>query len=106
MITPDFRALAQELLQHARIAQKVLIGEGLWDDDDQDEGLFDRADKALVTPPPEPPTDEELRELWMGWNLGWDPEKGAVVMPHPAEYARAVLERWGNQATITQTHNN
>jgi len=59
-----------------------------------------------ITPPPEPPTDEELLGLWMGWNLGWDPEKGAVVMPHPAEYARAVLERWGNQATITQTHNN
>jgi hypothetical protein len=41
------------------------------------------------------PTDEELLELWQGWNLGWDPQKGMVLMPHPAEYARAVLTRWG-----------
>jgi hypothetical protein len=47
--------------------------------------------------PPEPvgPTDEELLELWKGWNLGWDPQKGTVLMPHPAKYARAVLAKWG-----------
>jgi hypothetical protein len=43
------------------------------------------------------PTDEELLELWKGWNLGWDPQKGTVLMPHPAEYARAVLARFGNR---------
>jgi hypothetical protein len=43
------------------------------------------------------PSDEELLELWQGWNLGWDPQKGTVLMPHPAEYARAVLARWGHQ---------
>lgn len=47
---------------------------------------------------PEPaagPTDEELLELWTAWNVGWDPRRGPVVMPHPAEYARAVLARYG-----------
>jgi hypothetical protein len=89
MTTTDFRALAQELLQHARVAQKVLIGEGLWDDDDQDEGLFDRADKALATPPPEPPTDEELSDLWTIYD-------GIVDLREFVIVARAVLERWGN----------
>lgn len=43
------------------------------------------------------PSDEELLELWQGWNLGWDPQKGTTLMPHPAEYARAVLARYGHQ---------
>jgi len=58
--TPDLRALTKELLQYARVAQAILLGEGLWDVDD-DEGLFDRADKALATQPPEPPTDDFLK---------------------------------------------
>ena len=60
------------------------------------------ADEPAVSDDREPasviedPSDEELLELWQGWNLGWDPQKGPVLMPHPAEYARAVLARWGN----------
>ena len=88
MTQPDFRALAQELLQHARVAQKVLIWEGIWDDDDdQDEGLFDHVDKALATPPPEPPTAIEIIDLSIEID---DAGLGTV------EFARAVLERWGH----------
>jgi len=90
--TPDLRALSQELLQYARDAQNILIGEGLWDVDD-DEGLFDRADKALATPLPEPPTDEELDEL--SWN--WYSKTGSTwwQIDSYRAFARAVLERWG-----------
>ena len=87
--TPNFRALAQELLQHARVAQKDLIGEGIWDDDDQDEGLFDRADKALATPPPKPPSDEEL------WAIGED-YLDDIDRTHAIAFVRAALERWGH----------
>jgi hypothetical protein len=54
--------------------------------------LIDRARTALATPPPEPPTDEELRKLWLNLYATNDgPTSGEVV-----EIARAVLERWGN----------
>jgi hypothetical protein len=44
-----------------------------------------------ATPPPEPPTDEELRKLWLDLYATNDgPTSGEV-----ATIARAVLERWG-----------
>jgi hypothetical protein len=47
--------------------------------------------QALATPPPEPPTDEELRKLWLDLYATNDgPTSGEVVT-----IARAVLERWG-----------
>jgi hypothetical protein len=46
----------------------------------------------VVAPPPEPPTDEKLRQLWLDLYAFYDgPTSGEVV-----EIARAVLERWGN----------
>jgi len=147
---PDFRVLAQELLQHARQTQALLIGEGLWDVDD-DEGLFDRADKALATPPPElseaealaewlykrgqgmdlgtrdwyfrtsvvlqelaavnaalatpppePPTDEEAQKLFdkVRTPIYGNFRGKEIIVGHepvrPGDFARAVLERWGN----------
>jgi len=102
--TPDFRALAQELFKHARQAQAILIGEGLWDVDD-DEGLFDRADKALATPPPEPPpywpTQGEVIQLAMDTRLyrfqatAGDPIQYEMTEAQLIVFARAVLERWG-----------
>ena len=45
----------------------------------------------VVAPPPEPPTDEELRKLWLDLYATNDgPTSGEVVT-----IARAVLERWG-----------
>jgi hypothetical protein len=86
MTTPDFRALCEELVD---VCDNPSPPQYKAD-------VLNRTRAALATPPPEPPTDKELLELWTYWNLGWDPQIGAVVMPHPAEYARAVLERWGN----------
>jgi hypothetical protein len=44
-----------------------------------------------ATPPPEPPTDEELRKLWLDLYATNDgPTSGEVVT-----IARTVLERWG-----------
>jgi len=95
--TPDFRALCEEL---------SFIWNRSINPDDLFENLISfipRARAALATPPPEPPTDEELHQLWLdeyAFHSDDGPTSGEV-----AEIARAVLERWGNQATITQTHN-
>jgi hypothetical protein len=60
--------------------------------------LMARARAALAEPQGEGPTDEELLELWKSCDFGWDPLTGTVLPPHPAEYARAVLARWGRPA--------
>jgi hypothetical protein len=80
--TPDFRALCAELLE---VVEGEYGGTGLCYE------LRDRATNALATPPPEPPTDEELRKLWLDLYATNDgPTSGEVVT-----IARAVLERWG-----------
>ena len=43
---------------------------------------------ALATPPPEPPTDEELSDLWVNYD-------GIVDLRDFVTVARAALERWG-----------
>jgi len=80
---PDFRALCAELLAAFEFhLEEMSI----------DNRLCKRARAALATPPPEPPTDEELRKLWLNLYATNDgPTSGEVV-----EIARAVLERWGN----------
>ena len=95
---PELRGMFERILCVARSSDQKPIG---------NIELADRLIKAVVSwgasgaalAQPEPevvgPSDEELLELWKGWNLGWDPRKGTVLMPHPAEYARAVLARWG-----------
>ena len=57
-MSTDWRALCQELLDHAECAQSNLgpDGEGLWDGD-EDEGLFARAREALAQPEPEAVAD-------------------------------------------------
>jgi hypothetical protein len=65
--------------------------------------LVDRAEVALATPPPNPPTDGDIAGLIC--EVGevspidgeWHCDRIALV--------RAALKRWGNQVTITQTHN-
>lgn len=46
--------------------------------------------KALATPPPKPPTDEELSDLWTIYD-------GIVDLRDFVIVARAVLERWGHR---------
>jgi len=55
--------------------------------------------KALATPPPKQPTDKEL------WETGDDSFQANYYPTDAIKFARAVLKRWGNQATITQLHN-
>ena len=45
--------------------------------------------QALATPPPEPPTDDELYEYW----ISTSPQFGCA---DPVGFARAALERWGH----------
>lgn len=77
--TPDFRALCAELLE---VVEGEYEGTGLCYE------LRHRADAALATPPPEPPTDEELSDLWTIYD-------GIVDLRDFVIVARAVLERWG-----------
>jgi hypothetical protein len=85
--TPDFRALCAELLS-------ALETEGYahWALDPDEDPLVKRARIALATPPPEPPTDEELDEL--SWN--WYSKTGSTwwQIDSYRAFARAALERW------------
>lgn len=85
--TPNFRALAQELNTllvyvasthpdlHQTVRRAVLH-------------CSDRARQELATPPPEPPTDEEL------WAMGED-YLDDTDRTYAIKFARAALERWG-----------
>jgi len=102
MTAPDFRALCAELIENLEIHCEV---------DVYSLKLINRAQAALATPPPEPPTDEELDEFAIYW---WGPDtdertvsvSDAIECCNMVSFARAVLDRWGNQVTITQTHKN
>jgi hypothetical protein len=78
--TPDFRALCAELLAAFEIQLEEMS---------IDNRLCKRARAALATPPPEPPTDEELYDYW----ISTSPQFGCA---DPVGFARAVLERWGH----------
>ena len=81
MTQPDFRALCAELVtafkDESTYTQRVEI--------------LDRARAALATPQPEPPTDEDLDELWDESARYFNLYEEARV------FARAVLEKWGKQ---------
>ena len=78
MTQPDFRSLCAELVttfkDESTYTQRVEI--------------LDRARTALATPPPEPPTDEEL--VTFLYLIDPEDELSDLAM------ARAVLERWGH----------
>ena len=82
--TPDFRALCAELaqlLQNCPVTSDTdWIAERM--------ALLYRVRAALATSPPEPPTDEELSDLWVNYD-------GIVDLRDFVTVARAVLERWG-----------
>lgn len=76
MTTPNFRALCAELVEAFK-----------------DENTYthrvealDRALTALATPPPEPPTDEEIADVWL---------TVASEDRTLSSFGRAVLDRWG-----------
>ena len=83
MTQPNFRALCAELL-----AALETEGYTHWTINPGEDPLCERARAALTTPPPEPPTDEELYEYW----ISTSPQFGCA---DPVGFARAALERWG-----------
>ena len=86
--TPDFRALCAELVETFKDENTYT----------QRVEALDRARAALATPPPEPPTDEELDEFVVFW-WGADTDERTVTDviegDSMAAFARAALERWG-----------
>ena len=88
---PDFRALCAELgalmidlaSTHPNLSENGVrvVNE-----------LSDRADAALATPPPEPPTDEELNALW---NCCGDYDEEGDHYGNIFQFARAAIKRWG-----------
>jgi hypothetical protein len=96
MTQPDFRAELQLLVNASNQAGEDL---SVWWD------AVDRAEAALATPPPEPPTDEEIK----GWADAcseapleeMDPEihgwRRCFTSKEFSETIRAALERWGHR---------
>jgi hypothetical protein len=60
-------------------------------DDHRETGLT-RARALLAQPVAEEPTDEELLRLAREWNSGFE----SIELHFAADYARAVLARWGH----------
>jgi hypothetical protein len=80
-MTDDTRALCDELAE-------ALCGYALTGDD---VALVFRARALLDQPVAEEPTDEELLRLAREWNSGFE----SIELHFAADYARAVLARWG-----------
>ena len=109
-MTTDFRALCAELVETFKDENTYT----------QRVDALDRARAALATPPPKPPTDDEIMGLMpqqmhedlatavraMAEQEGIDstPAKGImriILNRHIVDLARAALERWGNNAIQT-----
>ena len=86
-MTTDFRALCAELVEAFKDENTYT----------QRVEALDRARAALATPPPEPPTDDELDEFVVFW-WGADTDERTVTDviegDSMAAFARAALERW------------
>jgi len=81
--TPDFRELCAELLAAFEIQLEEMS---------IDNRLCKRARAALATPPPEPPTDDDLNALW---NCCGDYDEEGDHYGNIFQFARAAIERWG-----------
>ena len=80
---PDFRELCAELLAAFEIEiEEMSI----------DNRLCARARSALATPPPEPPTVDDLNALW---DCCGDYDEEGDHYGNIFHFARAVLKRWG-----------
>jgi hypothetical protein len=91
---PDFRALCEELLDELQYQTSY----------ETNAELQDRARAALATPPPEPPTDEELlalkEKLWDKYKTipyQWEEFMYSDAFKSALSDYRAVLERWAQR---------
>ena len=78
----DFRALCKELVDDLEMSDWPLKLKEKFRAD------IDRARAALATPPPEPPTDESLYELWEQEGFEGD-------FQDCRRFYRAALAKWG-----------
>ena len=76
MTTPNFRALCAELVDELNYHA----------DEHSVDKLISRARTALATPLPEPPTDDEIADVWL---------TVASEDRTLSSFGRAVLDRWG-----------
>jgi hypothetical protein len=82
----DFRTLCARMADELDHYRQLLM-----DDRRTTHALATEARSALAQPEPQGPTDEELWELYD--EMGGVPEDSAWCL----NYARAVLQRWGNR---------
>ena len=92
MTKPDYRAMCAELLLFSEEAGEICMNESLWPKSDPNCTLLQRARALLDQPVAEGPTDEELLRLAREWNSGFE----SIELHFAADYARAVLARWGH----------
>ena len=83
-MTTDFRALLKDLVEEVLDANQYMPP-GV-------QAAIGRARAALAEPRPEPPTDEELMEVFWGHNNGMEELWAGDWLAA----ARTVLARWGN----------
>ena len=87
-----YRALCAELVNDLEEYGEAVVDAGVgWVDPDTRELLI-RARALLAQPVAEGPTDEELLRLAREWNSGFE----SIELHFAADYARAVLARWGH----------
>ena len=84
-MTTDYRAMCAELVD------SLHKHTSMWEGHEID--LVARARALLAQPVAEEPTDEELLRLAREWNSGFE----SIELHFAADYARAVLAKWGHQ---------
>ena len=83
-MTTDFRAMCAELLAWAEHTSSHYY---------KQPDVLDRARALLAQPVAGGPTDEELLRLAREWNSGFE----SIELHFAADFARAVLAKWGHQ---------
>ena len=96
-LTPDFRAQCAELLVAIQLYTGLNPAASEMSSVEKTEKLMNAMAAtvdALATPPPEPPTNNELNALWncCGTADEYGHHEGNIF-----EFARAALERWGQR---------